>query len=151
METMMKKDTSAWMIQVWVAFGISFAAATYGVIRLNLDVWPKAFMILGILASIAGAFTLSKTIRDNQHHQRDTHAWILQSWISFAVFILMTLGGLWNITADWNTKAYLFVSFLFALSSTFTLSKTVRDNDGTGDSNAQSTNNTNTNVKNSLI
>jgi len=145
----MKKDTSAWILQVWAAFAISFVAATYGVIRLNLEVWPKAFMILGILASIAGAFTLAKTIRDNQNHQRDTQAWVLQSWISFAVFILMTLGGLWNITADWNTKAYLFVSFLFALSSTFTLSKTVRDNDSTEDSTVKS-NNTN-HAKSSLI
>ena len=122
------KDTQSWVIQVWAAFIISLVASTVGVFRLNLEVWPKAFMILGVVASVAGAFTLAKTLRDNQDTQKDTQAWVLQSWISFAIFSVFTLVGLWNITTDWNTKSYLLVSFLFALSSTFTLSKTVRDN-----------------------
>lgn len=122
------KDTSAWILQTWFFFIISLLAATVGVYRLPIDGWAKWFMILAVFASLSGAFTLSKTIRDNKDKQIDTPAWIFQSWVTLFIPLFATAIGLWNLEAEWAIKAYVGVSFLFALSSTFTLAKTIRDN-----------------------
>ena len=123
------KDTSQWILQVWVAFGLSVAAATFGVYLLtNIEGWTRAFMILGVFASLSSAFTLSKTLRDNKEKQQDTSQWIFQVWVSFGVILAFTLGAVFYIQAELVVKAYLVTAFLFALSSTFTLAKTIRDN-----------------------
>lgn len=129
----MKKDTNAWIMQVWLSFGIALVAGFYGVYTLAItDPWIKAFMILGIFSSIGSAFTVSKTIRDNKDKQQDTSAWIMQTWATFIITVGFTVGGLWNLTADNTTKGYITLAFLFALSSSFTLAKTIRDNQGEG-------------------
>ena len=61
--------------------------------------------------------------------KRDTSAWIMQTWITFGISILMTAGGLYNMTATSEVKMFIIVSFLFVLSSVFTLAKTIRDNE----------------------
>ena len=122
------KDTTQWILQSWASFIIALVAATFGVYRLPLEGWGKWFMIFGIFATLSSSFTLSKTLRDNKDKQQDTSQWILQVWVSFFICLIFTFGGLWNLVADWWVKAYVGVSFLFALSSTFTLAKTIRDN-----------------------
>jgi hypothetical protein len=132
---MENKDTSAWIMQTWVSFAIAFAAGFYGIYQLNLTGWIKAFMIFGIFSSISAVFTLSKTIRDNKDKQQDTSAWIMQTWLTFGLTVLFTAAGLWNLEADWSTKGYVVISFLFVLSASFTLAKTIRDNQGVNKSN----------------
>lgn len=122
------KDTSQWVMQVWLSFIIALSAATFGVYNLPLEGWSKWYIILGIFATLSSSFTLSKTLRDNKEKQQDTSQWILQVWLSFLISILFTFAGLWNLETTFIYKAYVGVSFLFALSSTFTLSKTIRDN-----------------------
>lgn len=122
------KDTNQWIMQVWISFIIALGAATVGVYSLPLIGWSKWFMIFAIFATLSSSFTLSKTIRDNKEKQQDTNQWVLQVWLSFIVCLVFTFGGLWNLEADFIYKAYVGVSFLFALSATFTLSKTIRDN-----------------------
>lgn len=127
---MENKDTNAWIMQTWLSFGIALAAATVGLYFMTLDGWVKAFMIFGVFSSIASVFTLSKTIRDNKDKQQDTNAWIMQTWIIFVITVAFTSGGLWNLVADVATKGYITVAYLFAISSAFTLAKTIRDNQG---------------------
>ncbi len=125
----MKRDTSAWIMQTWIFFGLALLFSTYGVFTLAIDGWAKGFILFGIFSSISTSFTLSKTIRDNKDKQVDTSAWIMQTWITFGISILMTAGGLYNMVATSETKMFIVVSFLFVLSSVFTLAKTIRDND----------------------
>lgn len=126
----MKRDTSAWIMQTWIFFAIALIFATYGVFSLNnIEGWAKGFMLFGIFSTVATSFTLSKTIRDNKEKQVDTSAWILQTWVTFGISVLMTAAGLFYLTADTQTKGFITVSFLFALSSAFTLAKTIRDNE----------------------
>lgn len=142
------KDTSQWILQVWAAFVISVMASTVGVYMLSsLTGWTRAYIILGIFASLSSAFTLSKTLRDNKERQQDTSQWIFQVWVSFAVIMAFTLGGVFFIQADLVYKAYLLTAFLFALSSTFTLAKTIRDNNDTGNSNTKFSGTPNTTTK----
>ena len=125
----MKRDTSAWIMQTWIFFGLALLFSTYGVFTLAIDGWAKGFILFGIFSSISTSFTLSKTIRDNKDKQVDTSSWIMQTWITFGISILMTAGGLYNMVATPETKMFIVVSFLFVLSSVFTLAKTIRDND----------------------
>jgi hypothetical protein len=56
-----------------------------------------------------------------------TTAWSIQVWISFAVSLCLTVGGIALVPADWWVKGYLLMGLMFTVGSTFTLSKTVRD------------------------
>ena len=109
----MKRDTSAWILQTWIFFAIALIFSTYGVFSLNIGGWIRGFMLLGIFSVLTTSFTLSKTIRDNKDKQVDTSAWIMQTWLTFGISILMTGGGLFSLEADMQTKGFITVSFLF--------------------------------------
>jgi len=49
------------------------------------------------------------------------------AWIGFAVSMLGMIAGLMYLDADLATKGFLAMSFLFAITSCFTVSKVVRD------------------------
>ena len=57
----------------------------------------------------------------------DTSQGVIAVWIAFAAAVLLTGWGLWPMNIDQWQKYYMLVSWLFMVSSTFTLSKTVRD------------------------
>jgi hypothetical protein len=67
-----QKDTNAWIAQVWVSFAISVGATAVGIAYLPMDNWIKGYMGMGYLFSLSSAFTLAKTIRDNQEATRLT-------------------------------------------------------------------------------
>ena len=59
---------------------------------------------------------------------KDTPAWIMQVW---AAFILSTLGtgvGIFYLEGNSWQKAFVGMGYVFSVSSTFTLAKTIRDN-----------------------
>ncbi|OLP18188.1 hypothetical protein BST81_12785 [Leptolyngbya sp. 'hensonii'] len=59
---------------------------------------------------------------------KDTTAWIFQVWASFIISMgAMGLSLAWLPMDNWM-KGQLGVSFLFSISSSFTLAKTLRDN-----------------------
>ncbi|HEY9851458.1 MAG TPA: YiaA/YiaB family inner membrane protein [Leptolyngbyaceae cyanobacterium] len=60
-----QKDTTAWIIQVWLSFVLSLAATSVGIIYLPVDNWIKGYMGMGLLFSVGSTFTLAKTTRDN--------------------------------------------------------------------------------------
>ncbi len=53
--------------------------------------------------------------------------WVIAVWIAFAAAVLLTGWGLWRMNIEQWQKYYMLVSWLFMVSSTFTLAKTVRD------------------------
>lgn len=58
----------------------------------------------------------------------NTPQWTFFAWASFASAALMMWFGLWHLPADLWVKGYLAMGTLFLTGSTFTLSKTMRDN-----------------------
>lgn len=60
-----QKDTTAWIIQVWLSFIISLSTTSIGIFYLPVDSWIKGYMGMGLLFSIGSTFTLAKTVRDN--------------------------------------------------------------------------------------
>lgn len=54
-------------------------------------------------------------------------AWVIQTWASFILAVAVTSVGIYHLSVDGWQKAFLGMGLLFSVGSTFTLSKTVRD------------------------
>jgi hypothetical protein len=63
-------NTNAWRFQSWVAFVLSFGITLLGLVWLPVPIWPKAFIGIGFLFTVAQCFTLAKTIRDDADFAR---------------------------------------------------------------------------------
>lgn len=57
-------DTGSWVMTVWVAFAAAVALTAWGLFRMNIPYWQKAYMIVAWLFLVSAAFTLAKTLRD---------------------------------------------------------------------------------------
>ena len=62
-------DTSSWVMTVWVSFAAAVAQTAWGLWRMNIPYWQKAYMIVTWLFLVSAAFTLAKTLRDS--HEAD--------------------------------------------------------------------------------
>lgn len=123
----MQRDTNSWRIQVWTSFGLALLASTLGVLQLPSQDLDRAFLAIGFFFCLFTCFAVAKTQRDNRDGQVDTQGWVLTVWIAFAAAISLTAWGLWRMNiSDWQ-KSYMAVAWLFLVSSTFTLSKSIRD------------------------
>ncbi|MFZ5551373.1 MAG: YiaA/YiaB family inner membrane protein [Pseudomonadota bacterium] len=126
-----RRDTRAWRVQVWVSFGVSVAVCATGLAWLPGEDLDRAFMVMGYVFCLSAVFALAKYVRD-QHQARasmgsDTPMWSLVVWGGFALAMALTGWGLWRMQVNPTYKAYLLVSWLFLISSAFTLAKTLRD------------------------
>jgi hypothetical protein len=59
--------------------------------------------------------------------QKDSNAWILQTWLSFALSIGITSAGIVNLPVDIWVKGFMAMGLSFSVGSTFSLAKTQRD------------------------
>jgi hypothetical protein len=123
----MQRDTSPWRIQVWVAFGVSAFACLYGAFGLPGGELDRAFLGIGFLFSVFASFAVAKTVRDNRDGQVDTAGWVIAVWVALACALSLTAWGLFRMTLDPWLKRYMVISWLFLVSTTFTLAKTLRD------------------------
>jgi len=127
MQTIIKRDTRAWTLQVWLSFAIAVFLCATGLAYLPGQDIDRAFMIMGYLFCLSATFVLSKFVRDNATEKADTPMW---RWVVYGAFLLaMTLTGwgLWRMNINDTYKAFLLVSWLYLTTSTFTLAKTLRD------------------------
>lgn len=125
---LIRRDTSAWILQVWAAFGIAVTLCVVGIWNIPSEGLDRAFVAIGFLFCLSAAFGVAKTVRDNRDEQVDTPAWVFQVWAAFAIAVCVTAWGLYRMQLGGWEKGFLAASWLFLVSSTFTLSKTVRDN-----------------------
>jgi hypothetical protein len=121
------RDTRAWRAQVWISFGVAASLCATGLAWLPGQDLDRAFMVMGYVFCLSTAFALSKYVRDNQHRKVDTPMWGSVVWSGFAFAMALTAWGLWRMEINPTYKAYLGVSWLFLISSVFTLAKTLRD------------------------
>ena len=124
---LIRRDTSAWRLQVWLSFGIAVSLCAIGLAWLPGDDIDRAFMVMGYVFCLSTAFALAKFIRDNQHRRVDSPMWKLVVWGGFLLAMALTGWGLWRMGIQPVWKAYLLVCWLFLISSVFTLAKTLRD------------------------
>jgi hypothetical protein len=122
-----RRDTSAWRLQVWLSFGIAVSLCAIGLAWLPGADLDRAFMVMGYVFCLSSAFVLSKFIRDNEGRHTDTPMWKAVVWSAFFIAMALTGWGLWRMSVQPVWKAYLAVAWLFLISSVFTLAKTLRD------------------------
>lgn len=122
-----QRDTGGWRMQVWLSFGLALAAAAVGVLQLPGAELDRAFLAIGFFFCLFAVFAVSKTIRDNRDAQIDTSSWVMTVWIAFAAAVALTAWGLWRMNIPYWQKAYMIVTWLFLVSSAFTLAKALRD------------------------
>jgi hypothetical protein len=122
-----QRDTRAWRSQVWISFGLAVLICGTGLAWLPGADLDRAFMVMGYIFCLSSAFALSKYVRDNALSPADTPMWSMVVWGGFALAMGLTAWGLWRMEINPTWKAYLVVSWLFLISSAFTLAKTLRD------------------------
>ncbi len=125
------RDTRAWQFQVWASFGIAVFLCAVGLAWLPGQALDRAFMVMGYVFCLSTVFVLSKAVRDQQKAQLggepEAPMWRLVVWGGFAVAMGLTGWGLLRMDINETYKAYLGVSWLYLVTSAFTLAKTLRD------------------------
>ncbi|MFC5302036.1 YiaA/YiaB family inner membrane protein [Azospira restricta] len=121
------RDTRAWRLQVWVSFALALLVCGSGLAWLPGADLDRAFMVMGYVFCLSTAFALAKFVRDNAERPADTPLWSLVVWGGFALAMALTGWGLWRMEINPTWKAYLLVSWLYLISTAFTLAKTLRD------------------------
>jgi hypothetical protein len=122
-----RPDTKAWRLQVWVSFGLAGLLCGIGLAHLPGADLDRAFMVMGYAFCLSTAFALAKFVRDNEARHTDTPLWGLVVCGGFALAMALTAWGLWRMQINPTYKAFLGVSWLFLISTVFTLAKTLRD------------------------
>ncbi len=122
-----QRDTGAWQLQVWISFGLAVFLCGTGLAWLPGQDLDRAFMVMGYIFCLSTAFFLAKFVRDNQYKKVDTPMWKMVVYTAFFVAMTLTGWGLWRMGVNDTYKAFLLVSWLYLITTTFTLAKTLRD------------------------
>ena len=125
--TVPRRDTAAWKLHVWISFGVATSLCAIGLAWLPGADLDRAFMVMGYVFCLSSAFALAKFVRDNEGRRVDSPMWKGVVWGAFFVAMALTGWGLCRMGINPTYKAYLGVSWLFLISSAFTLAKTQRD------------------------
>jgi len=128
----MHRDSKAWSLQVWVSFGLAVFLCGVGLAWLPGQDLDRAFMVMGYFFCLSAAFVLAKFVRDNEAAQADgrvadTPLFKLVVWGGFFLAMTLTGWGLLRMDVNQAYKAFLGVSWLYLVTCTFTLAKTLRD------------------------
>lgn len=125
-----QRDTRAWQFQVWASFGIAVFLCAVGLAWLPGEPLEQVFMVMGYVFCLSSVFALAKFVRDNAGKRRgagDTPLWSLVVWGGFATAMGLTGWGLWGMAINAAYKAFLGVSWLYLVTTAFTLAKMLRD------------------------
>jgi hypothetical protein len=126
------RDSTAWTLQVWVSFGLAVFLCGVGLAYLPGTDLDRAFMVMGYFFCLSAAFVLAKFVRDNEKaraHDRlpDTPMFKYVVWGAFILAMALTGWGLMRMEVNSAYRAFLGVSWLYLITGTFTLAKTLRD------------------------
>mgnify|MGYP000453330793 CR=1 FL=1 len=132
MQILIHRDSKPWQAQVWISFLLAVFLCAVGLAYLPGKELDRAFMIMGYFFCMSAAFVLAKYVRDQEksaHEGKmaDTPMFKLVVWGGFALAMSLTGWGLWRMEVNDTYKAFLGVSWLYLITCTFTLAKTLRD------------------------
>ncbi|MEO5796941.1 MAG: YiaA/YiaB family inner membrane protein [Rhodoferax sp.] len=130
--TTASRDTKAWSLQVWLSFAIAIFVCAVGLAYLPGQDLDRAFMVMGYFFCLSAAFVLAKFVRDNERalgegRTADTPMFKFVVWGGFFLAMGLTGWGLARMEVNETYKAFLGVSWLYLITCTFTLAKTLRD------------------------
>jgi hypothetical protein len=128
------RDSKPWQSQVWISFLIAVFLCAVGLAWLPGKDLDRAFMIMGYFFCLSAAFVLAKHVRDADKARLDaasapaeTPMFRLVVWGGFLLAMSLTGWGLWRMEVNETYKAFLGVSWLYLITCSFTLAKTLRD------------------------
>lgn len=132
MQVLIHRDSKAWQLQVWVSFGLAVFLCGVGLAYLPGTDLDRAFMVMGYFFCLSAAFVLAKYVRDQEKAQAegrmaDTPLFKVVVWAGFVLAMALTGWGLLQMDVNETYKAFLAVSWLYLITCTFTLAKTLRD------------------------
>lgn len=132
MNMLLQRDSRAWTLQVWLSFLMAVFLCAVGLVFLPGSDLDRAFMVMGYFFCLTAAFVLAKSVRDQQSaradgRQADMPLFQLVVWSGFFLAMALTGWGLWRMAISDTYKAFLGVSWLYLMTCSFTLAKTLRD------------------------
>ena len=132
MQVLMHRDSKPWQFQVWASFLIAVFLCAVGLSYLPGQDLDRAFMIMGYFFCLSAAFVLAKYVRDQEKAQAEnklteTPMFRFVVWGGFFLAMSLTGWGLWRMEVNETYKAFLGVSWLYLITCSFTLAKTLRD------------------------
>lgn len=132
MKVLIQRDTRAWQLQVWASFLIAVFLCGVGLAYLPGRDLDRAFMVMGYFFCLSAAFVLAKFVRDTEKSEQegrpaDTPLFKVVVWAGFGMAMALTAWGLLRMEINETYKAFLAVSWLYLITCTFTLAKTLRD------------------------
>jgi hypothetical protein len=133
MQVLIHRDSNAWQLQVWLSFLIAAFLCGVGLAWLPGRDLDRAFMVMGYFFCLSAAFVLAKFVRDNEKARSqgragaDTPMFRYVVWTGFFLAMALTGWGLLRMEINETYKAFLAVSWLYLITCTFTLAKTLRD------------------------
>jgi hypothetical protein len=132
MQVLMQRDSKAWVMQVWVSFLAAVFLCGVGLAWLPGKDLDRAFMVMGYFFCLSAAFVLAKFVRDSEKARAegrvaDTPLFKYVVWLGFVMAMALTGWGLLRMEISETYKAFLGVSWLYLITCTFTLAKTLRD------------------------
>ncbi|RZJ20177.1 MAG: hypothetical protein EOO54_13820 [Haliea sp.] len=132
MQVLIHRDSKPWQFQVWSSFLIAVFLCAVGLAWLPGQDLDRAFMVMGYFFCLSAAFVLAKYVRDQEQGRAegklaDTPMFKLVVWGGFFLAMSLTGWGLWRMEINETYKAFLGVSWLYLMTCTFTLAKSLRD------------------------
>jgi hypothetical protein len=132
MQVLVHRDSKPWQVQVWASFGIAVFLCGVGLAWLPGKDLDRAFMVMGYFFCLSAAFVLAKFVRDTEkarteRRPADTPLFKVVVWAGFFLAMALTGWGLLRMEIHDTYKAFLGVSWLYLITCTFTLAKTLRD------------------------
>lgn len=132
MQVLIHRDSKPWQFQVWSSFLIAVFLCAVGLAWLPGQDLDRAFMVMGYFFCLSAAFVLAKYVRDQEQGRAegklaDTPMFKWVVWGGFFFAMSLTGWGLWRMEINETYKAFLGVSWLYLMTCTFTLAKTLRD------------------------
>jgi hypothetical protein len=132
MKVLIHRDSGAWQMQVWISFGIAVFLCGVGLAYLPGKDLDRAFMVMGYFFCLTTAFVLAKLIRDNEKARvegkpADSPMFKYIVWTGFLFAMALTAWGLFRMELNETYKAFLGVSWLYLITTAFTLAKMLRD------------------------
>ena len=132
MHSLIHRDSKPWLLQVWASFLIAAFLCGVGLAYLPGRDLDRAFMTMGYFFCLSAAVVLAKFVRDGEKSHAEGRAidtplfkWVV--WGGFFLAMSLTGWGLFRMEVSQTYKAFLGVSWLYLITCTFTLAKTLRD------------------------
>ena len=66
-------QTTAFLAQAMISFGVSLFALLVGILYLPADGWMRGFLTIGVLYVVTSSFTLAKCVRDQHETSQVVH------------------------------------------------------------------------------